>query len=459
MFNSKSYDYDLLVIGSGAGGSVGAHFAVSLGKKVAIVERYVVGGECPNFACVPTKALLHAAEIYDMAQNGEDYGVKVTGVSFDYSKVREWKNLVVTRTGAAHGEESFKKDGLHLIKGTAKFVSDHAVEVDGKVISAGKFLIATGSTVFIPPIEGLKESGYITFKDAVDFKELPKTIFILGGGPIGCEFTQVFSTFGSKVILADTLDRLIAKEDTETSDLVKALFENKGVEVLTGIAVTKVENKAGKKVIHYTKGDQAHTVSADQILVATGKRAVMDFAPEKAGLKLDDKGRLVVDPYLQTNKGHIYAAGDVVGPWLFTHTGYYQSHIAVNNMFTRNKIKQNYLATPRCVFTKPEIASVGFSEADAKAHGIKVKVGIVAMAELGRSNTTNEFDGFVKVITDRNETIIGAAIVAGRAGEMIHELTLAVQLKLKASVLANMLHAYPTSSEAIKIACANLENR
>lgn len=456
MFNRKKYDFDLAIIGSGAGGSVGAHHAVSLGKKVVMFEMADIGGECPNWACVPTKALLHAAEVYQTSKNGAAYGIDTKGVEFNYHRIKKWKDLVVSRTGAAHGEESFRSEHIKLIKSKARFVDEHQIEADGQLYSAKNFLIATGSTVFIPPIDGLKESGYVTFHEAVDFDELPKSIFILGGGPIGCEFAQVFSSFGSRVVVGDSLERLLAKEDKEVGDLVQAMFEFRGIKVLTGIAVNKVEKKNGMKIVHYTKGKEQHTVEVEEILVATGKRPVLDFNPENAGLKIE-KGHLSVDRHLQTNQKHIFAAGDVVGPYLFTHTGYYQSYLAVNNMYTRKKIRPDYTTVPRCVFTDPEIASVGISEQQAVEEGIRIKKGIIAISMLGRANTSNQFDGFVKIITDKKGVIIGGAIVAPHAGEMIHELALAVELGVSATRIADMLHAYPTFSEGIKIACASVE--
>ena len=447
------YDFDLIIIGSGAGGSVGAHYAVSMGKKVAVFEKGTVGGECPNFACVPTKALLHAADVYETVQSAAQYGIKPGSVKLDYHGVKKWKDLVVSRTGVSHGAESFKKEGITLIQHKAQLISPHEVEADGKKYSAERIVIATGSETFVPPIPGLKESGYITFKEAVDFSELPESLFILGGGPIGCEFTQVFASFGVKVTLADTLPKLIAKEDSEVSDLIQGLFENRGVNVLTGVLIDRIEKKGDKKIVHYKKGSKEESVTVSEILVATGKRPVLNFGVEEVGIKVDH-GHVITDKYLQTSVPSIYAAGDIVGPWLFTHTGYYQSYIAVHNAFSRKKIKPDYTVVPRCVFTNPEVASVGYSESQARAEGIKVKTAIAALGELGRANTSNEFNGFVKIITDRDGVIIGGAIVGSRAGEMIHEIAMAVQFRVYASVLANMLHAYPTFSEGIKIACS-----
>lgn len=455
MFFKKKHDFDLIIIGSGAGGSVGAHTAASLGKKVAIFEKAEIGGECPNWACVPTKALLHAAHIYKGAKEGEQFGTLAKGVTLDFHKVKKYRDLVVSRTGAAHGKQSFQHEHIRLIEKEAKFVSPYEVEAGGKTYSAHNFLIATGTTVFIPPIPGLRETGYVTFKEIGSAKELPKSLFILGGSAVGCEFAQIFNRFGTKVTIADSVDNLLFREDKEISELVQGLFEQEGIKVLTGITVEKVEKHGRLKKIHYKKGHESHTTEVEEILIATGKRPLLDFNPEKAGIRIDE-GRLKVNDYLQTNIKHIYAAGDIIGPYQFTPTGYYQSDIAVNNMF-RKKVKPDYSIVPRAVYTSPEVASVGETEAQLKEKKIKYKVGMAPTGILGRANTSNEFNGLVKIITDKNGVIIGGAIVSPSAGEIIHEIAVAMKFKAKAKDLANMIHAYPTFSEGVKIACSSIE--
>jgi len=455
-FRRKKYDYDLIVIGSGAGGAVAAHHARSLGKKVVIFEKGAIGGECPNFACVPTKALLHAAHVYETTKKSKQYGVEVSDVGVNYAAVKKWKDLVVERTGAHEGHESFSKDGIEVIEHKALFVSSHEVEAGGKIYSASKFIVGSGSDVFIPPITGLSDVGYITYKEAVDLTKLPSSLLIFGAGAVGCEFAQIFSVFGTKVTIVNRSERILGKEDKEVGELVKALFENRGITVLTETSVVKVEKHGGKKIVHFQKGDKQYFGEFDEILIATGKVPSLDFAPEKAGVETE-KGRIKVNKYLQTANKHIFAAGDVVGPYLFTHTGNYQSYIASHNAFSSKKIIPKYSVVPRCVFLFPEVASVGISEQDAKEKGIEIKKGIMAMGILGRANTANDLDGFVKVITDKNGVIIGGSIIAPRAGEMIHEIALAIQCRVKASELADMIHAYPTYSEGIKVACSVVE--
>ena len=241
----KRYDYDLIILGSGGGGSVAAHHARKLGKKVAIFEKDHVGGECPNFACVPTKALLHAAKVYSTMLSAKDYGIVAGRPDVRYSAVQQWRSLVVSRTGASHGDDALEEDGIHLIKHKAEFISPHEVKAGEKVYSAAKFLIATGSRVFIPPVPGLDAAGYLTFRDAVRM-DPPRSLLIFGGGAVGCEFAQIFSTFGTKVTLVNRSEQLLGKEEKEVSELVQALFEYAGVTVMTETTMVKVEKKLAR---------------------------------------------------------------------------------------------------------------------------------------------------------------------------------------------------------------------
>ncbi len=453
-----TFDFDFIVIGTGAGGAVAAREAAAKGKRVAVIEREKIGGECPNFGCVPTKALLQAAEIYEDLQNAETYGIKTRDVSLDYRKVKKWKELVVSRTGTAQGESTFEKHGIKVIYGDAKFVSPHDIKIGKKTYSAHTFLIATGSHVFIPPILGLENAGYITFKDAINFDELPESIFILGGGAVGCEFAQLFSSFGVKnVTIADTTPRLLMREDVDVSNLVTALFEQRGIRVLNNTTVTGAHAREGKKYMDVTTGTTTHTYSADELLIATGKRpSIESLDLEQAGVAFGKHG-LKVNRFLQTTAPHIYAAGDVVGPYLFTHMAEYQSAIVAQNAFSRIKRAVDYRIVPRCTFVFPEAACVGLTEQDALEKGIKIKKGMIPVAILGRANMMNALDGFVKVLTDPKGKIIGGSAVCARAGEVIHEIALAMHFNATAQQVSQMIHAYPTYSEAVKFACDAVE--
>lgn len=456
MAKPRHYDYDLIVIGSGSGGGVAAHMAVRKDKKVAIIEDGKIGGECPNFGCVPTKALLKSADVFKTAKEGAEYGVRATSVNVNYSQVKKWKDLAVKRTGTSEGERAFAAEDIAVIKGHAHFLSPHEVSVDRKRYTAKKFLIATGTSDFVPPIDGLKKTGFITYKDAINLTKLPKSLFIIGGGAIGCEFTDLFNTFGVEVYQAEFTPRLLFREDKEVGELVEALFEQNGVHVMTGTEVFKVEKDRSKKVVHYRRGGKAHSVRVDEVMLAAGKTPNTDLGLENAGVKYSRKG-IAVNDEMQTSAKHIYAAGDVVGPYAFTHMASYQSRIASHNMWHREKIEARYHAVPRCVFTSPEVAAVGMTEEQAKEKKIKIRVNAVPTSVIGRANVADESTGFVKVIAAQSGVLIGASIIAPRAGEMIHELGLAIQNGLKAEDVAATIHAFPTWSEAVRIACAGLE--
>ena len=280
---------------------------------------------------------------------------------------------------------------------------------------------------------------------------------VLGGGAIGCEFAQLFSIFGTKVHIAEMAPRLLFREDSDVGGIVAALFErDRDIKVHTSTKVVAVEKKAGKKIVHFEKEGQPYTLKVDDILLAAGKVANTDLGLDNAGVEYDRRG-VKVDTTMQTSAKHIYAAGDVTGKFMFTHTAAYQSRIAAHNILHKDKVHAKYHAVPRCVFVSPEVAAVGMTEEEAKEKKIKYKVGAVPISVIGRANTSDVQNGFVKVIaTKKGGVIIGASIVSPHAGEMIHELALAVNHGLTVHHIESTIHAFPTWSEAIRTACAKI---
>ncbi|MEM6998047.1 MAG: dihydrolipoyl dehydrogenase [Patescibacteria group bacterium] len=449
------FDYDLIVIGSGSGGGVAATASARKGKKVAIIEAGAIGGECPNFGCVPTKSLLGAAEAYHNAKNAGKYGVKVRSVDFDYRQVKAWKDSRVHNTGTHEGTKAYKRAGVDVHKGRAHFLDKWTVSIGKKRFTASKFLIATGTYNVIPPIEGLKQTGFITYKEAIDLEKLPKSIFIIGGGAIGCEFAQIFNTFGVRVHIAEFMDHLLPKEDTEVGALVGQLFEREKIHVHTTTKVIEVKATTKGKEVIYIEGGKTRRATVEEVLLATGKGAMTDMGLENAGVKYSQRS-IPTNKRMQTSAAHIYAAGDVTGPYMFTHMASYQSRIAAHNMWSRKKREADYHAVPRCVFVTPEAASVGLTESELNDKNIEYQKALVPIGVVGRSNTSDQSDGFVKVLASHNGVILGASIVAPRAGEMIHELTLACQLGLKAHQIEQTIHAFPTWSQAVRSACARI---
>ncbi len=445
--------FDLIVIGSGAAGSSCWFTARQAGKSVAVFEDGILGGECANVACVPTKALLHAAEVLDTVRSAPRFGIDPGDVSFDYRRVKAWKDSVVAQTGAAQGEAPFAEAGVTLIRRRARFVGPNAIEAGGQRYTAERFLIATGARQSVPSIEGLAETGYIAFYDAIDLTAPPASLFVLGGGAVGCEFTQLFSSFGSKVIIANTRPRLVAKEDPEVGDFLGESFRERGIEVLTGATTTKVERAGGKKRVTLKRNGRAQTVEVDEVLVATGKTPNTDLGLEAARVEYDKAG-VKVNAGMQTANPAVFAAGDVAGPFRFTHTASYQGQVAFHNMWSDRQVEVDYRAVPRCVFTTPEIAAVGLTELQAREQHDTVRTGFADLVENDRGLTTDQRRGFVKVIADGEGTLLGGVMVGPRAGEVIHELGLAVSLGANASAIASLIHAFPTFSEALGQACS-----
>ncbi|MPZ48962.1 MAG: hypothetical protein GEU75_06575 [Dehalococcoidia bacterium] len=449
--------FDLIVIGSGSAASACWFNARRLGKSVAVFEGDVLGGECPTSACIPTKALLQCAEVFETVLNAGQFGVQGGGQPwFEYAAIKERKDYIVSQTIASLGEAPYRDMGVEVIRHYARFTGPNEVEAGGERYTAAKILIATGARQRIPEIPGLAEAGYLTFKEAVDLEAVPGMIMILGGGAVGCEFTQLFATFEAGVVLLDRNQRLLHDEDPEVGALMQELFDKKGVGVLleTNALAVEIGDDGRKRVAIEREGREGQLI-VDEILIATGKVPNTDLNLEAAGVKYNDNG-IVVDDTLQTSNPNVYAAGDVVGPYLYTHAASYQGEIAGHNLFADEKRHADYRAMPRCVFTLPEVATVGLTEEQARAQGINLRIGMTPIDVADRSLTAEQFDGFVKVLADDSGRIVGASIVAPRAGEMIQELVLAISLGATAEQVAMTIHAFPTYSEAVAAACARV---
>lgn len=458
MRRKSSYDYDLIVIGSGAGGSVAADIVARADKRVAIIEADLLGGECPNYGCIPSKALLHAANIYDSTRDAKRFGIRLAAIGYNYPSVKEWKELAVRRTGTGESEQYYKTQGIDLYRGSAHFLTPHEITVNRRHLTAENFLIATGAKTTIPDIEGLDTVPFLTARTAFELSRPPKSIIVLGGGTIGCELTELFSTFGSKVTVLDIAPRLLPSEDEETSEVIEQFLTTKrGVQIFTKAKVIATAMQGPMAKVTYLRGGEEHTVKAEQLIVCSGKTPVTDFGLENAGVGYSVKG-IEVNDFLQTSSSHIYAAGDVLGEHMYTHAGVYEGRIVAHNLLSRkHPAPTDYRAVPRVTFTTPEVASVGLSEADCLRRDLPIKKAVAPLNIISRANVTDTREGFCKVITDKSGTLIGATVVAPHAGEIIHELTLAIQYELTAAEVANVLHAFPSWSEIIRVACSKIK--
>jgi len=456
MAQSHTFDYDLIVIGSGAGGSAAATIAARAGKRVAIVEADTFGGDSPNWSDVPTKALLHVARLYDEARHGAKFGLRTATLGYNYPSIRAWKELAVQRTGAAGNRKFYENHGISAYNATAHFLSPNEISVNRRHLSASHFLIATGSSWKTPNIQGLTDVAFFTPRTILEAIRPPKSLFIIGGGSHGVEIAQMMATFGTKVYIAEQASRILPKQDPEVGELLeKVLTEQKGVTVLAHSRVLSVvKDGLGKKIL-ISRGGVEKYVKADEILVAAGRAPNLDLGLENASVKYTPKG-IEVNDTLQTSVKHIYAAGDVLGRDSHTHTAILESRIAAHNMFEKAKAIPDYTATPGIIFTHPEVAHVGLSEDDCRKRDLAIKKAIAPLSIIARSNTADFRDGFVKLITDKKGAVLGGTIVAPHASEMIHEIGLAVKHGLTAAQVADTPHAFLSWSEAIRVAASKL---
>lgn len=456
MARKPQFDYDLIVIGSGAGGSAAATIAAREGKKVAIVEADTFGGDSPNWSDVPMKALLHASQLYDEARHGARFGLRSNTMGYNYPSLRAWKDVAVKRTGAAGNKKFYEAQGIDAFEGNAHFLSPNEITVNRRHLSAAHFLVATGSHWVAPDVQGLADVKYLTPRTILEALRPPKSLYIIGGGTIGVEIAQLMAIFGTKVYIAEIAARLLPKEDEEVGELVERLLgESKGVTTLTQTRTLSVVKDGLGARVTFLRGGVEKSVRVDEVLIATGRTPSVDLGLENASIKYTPAG-IDVNEHLQTAAKHIYAAGDVLGNSRHTHTALHESRVAAHNILMKSKVSPDYTASPRLTFTFPGVASVGLSEDDCLKRDLHINKATAPLNMIARSNTSDFHDGFVKVITDKKGVILGATVVAPHAAEIIHELALAVKYGLTANQVAATPHAFLSWSEAVRVACGKL---
>lgn len=456
MAKKHTFDFDLIVIGSGAGGSAAATIAAHDGKTVGLVESDTLGGDSPNFSDVPTKAILHAAALYDEARHGAKFGLRSNTLGYNYPSLRAWKDLAVKRTGAAGNRKFYESQGITVITGRAHFLTPHEISVNRKHITAAHFLVATGSHWVAPDVPGIDAISYLTPRTVLESIRPPKSIYVIGAGTIGTELSQLLAIFGTKVYLAEIAVRILPEEEEEVGTLMERLLrEQKGITCLTGTrTVAVVKDGLGYRVT-FLRGGIEKSVRVDEVLVATGRTPTVDLGLENANVVYDPTG-ITVNEYLGTSAHHIYAAGDVIGHESYTHTALLESRVAAHNIFSKNQVAPDYTATSRLTFTTPGIATVGYTEDDCIKRDLHINTAIAPLSIIARSNTSDFRDGFVKLITDKHGTLIGGTVVAPHAAEMIHEIALAVKYGMTARQVAETPHAFLSWSEAVRVAANKL---
>ena len=435
---------DLVVIGGGPGGLVVASVAAQVGLKVTLIEKSgLLGGDCLHSGCVPSKALIHMAHTAHVTRTGASQGLLSSMPEIDFGKAIDHVNRVIEKIQIHDDPERFRSYGCDVRFGKASFISPHEVTVDGETIAGKRFVIATGSMPAIPPIPLLEQAGFETNETIFKRRSLPDHLAVIGGGPIGVELAQAFARFGSKVTIIEMADRLLINEDKAVSLLLQEILEKEGIEIITAVQVAGIHREGDSRQLRLSNNI---TIECDCILVAAGRRPVVhDLGLEAAGVEFGRQG-ITVDRRLRTSQKHIYAVGDVCGPYQFTHMAEYQAGIALANIVFRMPRKTDYRVVPRVVYSDPEVASVGITEDEALAQGIKYHIAEFPMAEIDRAVTDNAAAGFGRILVSKGR-VVGASLIGPHAGELIHELALAMQVNAKVKAISALAHAYPTYAQ------------
>ena len=447
------YDYDIGVIGAGAAGLTVAAGAAQLGAKTLLVEKgHDLGGDCLHYGCVPSKTLIRSARVYHLMKNAVKYGLPgVETGNVNFQKIAERIQSVIGTIQQHDSVERFCKLGAQVEFGESTYIDEHSIRLDGKTYSAAKWVISTGSSAFIPPIEGLDSTPYITNRDIFSLEHLPKSLIIIGAGPIGIEMWQSFNRLGSKVTVIDRADQILNKEDKDMADMVVNVLAEEGVEFILESTIEKVsDKKTHREVVVKNASGDTRTLKGDTILVSVGRKPNIEgLGLEKIGVELHKRG-IKVDDRLRTTHNHIYGAGDVIGGFLFTHAAGYEGGVVVSNAVFRIPRKRNYSKIPWCTYTEPELANIGLNEKRAREKSIEFSVWTERFSTNDRSLAEGEAGGMIKLLLDRKEKPIGIQILGLEAGNIISEWVAVMNGGVKLSTVASAMHPYPTLGEINK---------
>lgn len=458
MIRKSKFDFDLIVIGSGAAGSAAALLAAKSGVKTAIIESDAFGGDAPNYSDIPLNALLHTSHLYDQARRGARFGISSSALRYNFPTIMGYKDTTQKRTGALNNRQYYEKAGIKTFTGFAHFLNPHTICIGDKRLSAKKFLIATGATPVQPDIRGLDTVDHLTPRSLTTLSRPPKSLFIIGGGNTGVQIAQFFAELGTKVLIAEISSRLLPRDDEEVGQLLGQVFDkNHSIKVLTSARVVAITSDNTSKKVTFLRGGEEKSIRVDEILVATGRVPATDIGLENAHVNYDKNG-IEVNEHLQTSAKHIFAAGDVTGnQHSSTDRSVHDGQIAGHNLTHRTKQSVDYSVMPKITHTFPVVASVGLMEDDAIKSDIKYFKAIVPLSQIARSNTADFTDGFVKIITNKSGVILGGTIVAPHADCMISELGLAIRYQLTTFDLASLPRSFLSWSEALKLACQKIK--
>ncbi len=441
--------YDMTIIGGGSGGLTAARIAASLGANVLLIDKERLGGDCLNYGCVPSKSLIHVAQVVHQAKDAAKLGLLPIKLDVDMAKVSNYIQGVIDRV--AEGEKVYT-EGVAVKFGAVSFNSATELTLNGERFSSRNTLIATGSRPLVPGIEGLEETGYLTNEDMFHLVHLPASIVVVGGGPIGMELGQAFERLGVNVTIIEGLDRILPKEDAEVSAMLADVLQSEGITIVTDAMFVKASRNGDKKVVTVKRGEQLLTFEVEEILLTLGRQPnVEGLNLEAAGVTYDHKG-IKVDEYLQTSAPNILAIGDVIGGYLFTQVAAYQAGVAVRNpLVPIGKKKVDSRVVPWCTFTDPEVARIGLTPDEAEKQHKHIRMVKFPWAEIDRAQAESETTGFIKlVLAGKKDEIVGTHMVGAHAGELLGELALAMRHHLGLSDILDTIHAYPTMTTGIQ---------
>lgn len=437
------HEYDIAIIGAGAGGLTAAYTAKGFGKKVALIEKNNPGGECTWSGCVPSKAIINIAKDIHIAN-------KFTDIKVDTSEVLNKVREVIQNVYEEENPEVLEKDGIDFIKGSAKFLDKNILDVNGSKIKAKKIIISTGSSPFIPPINGIDKVSFLTNENIFSLEKLPRSIIVLGGGAIGVELSQALNRLGVKVSLVEMMDSILFREEAEVVKILEEKLKNEGVNIYTSAKAVEINEVNNKIILKVEKNKTIETLEGDAILLALGRTPNFNgINLEQIGVKLNRKG-IRVNEYLETSVKGIYAVGDVVGPYQFSHMANVQGITAVQNAVLPINKKIDYSHVAWCTFSEPELARAGFTEKEARdVYGDSIRVYRETYEHLDRAKTKGDSVGVVKIICDKKGKILGASVLGDCAGEIISEIQTIKTLGINFGELSKVIHPYPTYSEIL----------
>jgi len=452
--------YNLVVIGGGSAGLVSAYIAAAVKSKVALIEKNKMGGDCLNTGCVPSKAIIRTSRFVAEMNRHKDFGIKSATYEFDFKDVMNRVHKVIETIEPHDSIERYSSFGVECFTDDAEIIDKNTVKVGDKILKTKNIILAMGAEPFVPPIKGLDQVKYLTSDNLWGLTELPKRMIVLGGGPIGSEMTQAFSRLGSKVTQVEMGPRILGREDEDVAKLISDQFESDGVRLFTNAKATEVVKEGEDKfLVCELKDGRTEKLPFDEILVAVGRKPRTDGIDwDKLGIKLRPNKTIEVDAYMRANGSNIFAAGDITGPYQFTHVASHQAwYCAVNALFRPfKKFKVDYRVIPWVTYTDPEVAQVGYNEMGAKEAGIPFEVTTYGMDDLDRAITESSDHGFVKVLTvPGKDKIIGCTIVSHQAGELITEFVAAMKHGYGLNAILGTIHSYPTMAEANKFAAGN----